>query len=150
MTTLRSLPLLLLLAVTVGAAPLKDNITIDALIVTKAELRRHMAAPENDPFRPATYADLQASSGPAQPDYLVVRFLAKVPGHYFGEAEAKIDDNRSGTKLNVVLHFNKGWVEYFIPLDGLGWANMERDGAMMKIKSGGPTVIVNWNRLESK
>ena len=150
MTTVRFLTFLLVLVGTVGAAPLKDHITIDALVVTKAELRRHMAASEDDRFRPATYADLQASSGPGQAVYLVVRFLAKTPGHDFGEAEARIDGNRNGTKLNVMLHFNKGWVEYFIPLDSLGWRSMERDGTMIKLRSGGPAVVVDWNRLESK
>jgi hypothetical protein len=146
----RHLILACVLAVTAAAAPLQDNIRIDALVVTKAELRRHMAAPEDDRLRPATYADLEASRGAAQPDYLVVRFLTSAPGHYSGEAEAKIDGNKHGTKLNVALHFNKGWVEYFIPLDGLGWRSHERVGAEIQLRAGTPGVVVIWNHLETK
>jgi len=144
------LVLVFLAATASGAAPLQDNIKIDALIVTKAELRRHLVAPEDDHFKPATYRDLEASSGAAQPDYLVVRFQTKVPGHYAGEAEARIDGNKHGFKLNVLLHFNRGWVEYFIPLDGLGWWGMERTGTSMRLKEGGPTVKVDWNSLHSE
>jgi hypothetical protein len=139
-----------LLAAVAGAASPDRNIRIDALVVTKAELRRHLAAPEGDRFRPATYAELEASRGTAQPDYLVVRFQMTTPGHYFGEAEASIDGNRNGTKLNVVLHFNPGWVEYFIPLDGLAWRSLEFVDAKPRVRRGGPVVAVGWNRLESK
>ena len=146
MNPLRYLALICILAVAAGAAPLKDNIKIEAMIVTKAELRRHMSAQEDDHFKPATYADLQASSEHAsgdskQPDYLVVRFLTVVLGHYSGEAEAKIDGSIHGTRINVVLHFNKGWVEYFIPLDGLAWS---------PFKKGSPTVSVTWNKLTTE
>lgn len=150
MRTLRYLVLACLLVTAASAAPLKHGIKIDALIVTKTELRRHMAALADDRFRPATYADLEASRGEAQPDYLVVRFLTTVPGHYSGEAEAKIDGNKHGTKFNVVLHFNQGWVEYFIPLDGPGWRSQERDGTNVRIRKGGPLVVVEWNHLDSK
>ncbi|RXK53644.1 hypothetical protein ESB00_18320 [Oleiharenicola lentus] len=143
---MKSLPRLALLFLALGsvlaASPLADNITVEALIVTKAELRRHMAAGVDDTFRPATYDELEASRGEAQPDYLVARFRLKRPGHYSGEAEARIDGARQGTKLNVVLHFNKGWVEYFIPLDGLIYGG--------RGKEGGPKVAVSWNRLETK
>jgi len=141
MRTVLYLVLASVFAITARAASFKDNITIDALIVTKAELRRHMAAPDDDRLRPATYAELGASRGAAQPDYLVVRFLTTVPGHYFGEAEARINGAKHGPKLNVLLHFNKGWVEYFIPLDGYGWSIRQE---------GGPTVIVDWNSLDAK
>ena len=133
-----------LVALTLGAvaAPLQDSIVSEALIVTKAELRRHFSAPDADPWRPATYADLVASRGPGQPDYLVVRFQLQVPGHYFGEAEAKINGAKNGTKLNVMLHFNRGWVEYFIPLDGIIYGP--------STDSGIPTVQVTWNSLKAK
>lgn len=132
---------LCLISAVASAAPLEEKIVAEGLIVTKAELRRHMAAPEGDGWRPASYSDLQMSRGEAQPDYLVVRFRSVIPGHYFGEAEAKFNGARHGTKLNVVLHFNKGWVEYFIPLDGIAWP-MQKDG--------GPSVVVTWNKLETK
>ncbi len=138
------------LAVTASAASPKEKITIDALIVTKAELRRHLAAPEDDPWRPATFADLAASRDVAQPDYLVVRFLATQRGHYWGEVETKIDGAKRGIKLDVTLHFNRGWVEYFIPLDGHGWRSVERNGTGIQPRKGGPTVTVDWNRLYSK
>jgi hypothetical protein len=123
------------------ASPLADLITAEALIVTKAELRRHMAAGDDDVYRPATYQELAASRGAAQPDYLVVRFLMKTPGHYSGEAEVRINGAKHGTKLNVMLHFNKGWVEYFIPMDGVMYGQP---------KEGSPSVMVGWNKLEAK
>lgn len=134
--------LFLVLIPIVVASPLAENITAEALIVTKAELRRHMAAADDDVFRPATYGELEASRGEAQPDYLVVRFRPKRPGHYSGEAEARIDGARHGTKLNVVLHYNKDWVEYFIPLDGVMYGGRGHEGS--------PKVAVTWNRLETK
>ncbi len=149
MKLLRYLALVLALGIVADAAPLKDKIKIDALIVTKGELRRHMAAPEDDRLRPASFSDLEASRGAGQPDYLVVRFLTSVPGHYAGEAVATIDGNKHGPKLDVTLHFNKGWVEYFIPLDGLAWRSMEKDGANVRRREGSPLVTVAWNRLES-
>jgi hypothetical protein len=124
------------------ASPLVDLITAEALIVTKAELRRHMAASDDDSFRPATYQDLAATQGAAQPDYLVVRFLTKKPGHYSGEAEARINGAKHGTKLNVMLHYNKGWVEYFIPMDSVIYGRPD--------KAGSPQVAVVWNQLETK
>lgn len=127
-----------------SAASLEANLVSEALIVTKAELRRHLSAPEDDPWRPATYADLAASRGPGQPDYLVVRFRQKVPGHYFGEAEVRINGAKHGTRLNVTLHYNKGWVEYFIPLDG-GMYGYGPDQ-----KPGGPTAAVSWHSLKAK
>ncbi|HOD47165.1 MAG TPA: hypothetical protein PKK58_07270 [Opitutaceae bacterium] len=133
--------ILCLIAATASAASLEDKIITEALIVTKAELRRHMAAPENDAWRPASYVDLAASRGDMEPDYLVVRLRTSVPGHYYGEAEAKIDGAKAGTKLNITLHYNQGWVEYFIPLDGLSWPIT---------KDGKPSVILTWNRLETK
>lgn len=136
-----SFALACLLAVPAFAGQLAENIKVEALVVTKAELRRHLAAPDNDPWRPATYNELEASRGPAQPDYLVMRFLASVPGHYYGEVEARIDGAKHGTRQNVVLHFNPGWVEYFIPLDGRAWPIR---------RPGGPTVAVNWNSLDAK
>ena len=142
MKPLRFLTLFGVLATAAVAASLKDNIRIEALIVTKAELRRHMGAPAEDQLRPATYAELEASRGPSQPDYLVVRFLTTVPGHYTGVAEAKIDRSRGGTRLNVMLHFNKGWVEYFIPLDGMVYSVFP--------KRGSPMVTVSWNTLEAE
>jgi hypothetical protein len=142
MKILPTLACLLTLALGASAAALQDNLVSEALIVTKAELRRHLAAPEDDPWRPATYADLAASRGPAQPDYLVVRFRPKVPGHYDGEAEARLNGAKHGTKLNVTLHFNPGWVEYFIPFDGVMYGPDQ--------KPGGPTVTVSWNRLQAK
>lgn len=125
-----------------GAAPLADNITAEAFVITKAELRRHMAADETDPFRPATYHELTAALGPGQPSYLVVRFLMKQPGHYSGEAEAKINGGKTGTKLNVMLHFNQGWVEYFIPMDSVMFGPSN--------KAGCPEVAVTWNSLQAK
>jgi hypothetical protein len=124
------------------AAPLEDNIASEALLVTKAELRRHLAADAGDAFRPATYAELEASRGEAQPDYLVLRFKLKKPGHYYGQVEARIDGRKQGTRQEVVLHFNRGWVEYFIPLDGGVYA--------MPGAPGGPTVAVAWNELQAK
>jgi hypothetical protein len=141
MKKLSFIALACVLAATACAASLKDNIKAEALIVTKTELRRHLSAPEDDLWRPATYANLEASRGPGQPDYLIVRFQQRKPGHYYGEAEARIDGHKRGTRLNVVLHFNQGWVEYFIPLDGRGWP-VRREG--------GPTVTVDWNSLDSK
>jgi len=140
MKPLQFLALFGVLTTAAVAASLKDNIRIEALIVTKAELRRHMGAPVEDQLRPATYAELEASRGPSQPDYLVVRFLTTVPGHYTGVAEAKIDRSRGGTKLDVLLHFNKGWVEYFIPLDSRIYSVFP--------KQGGPSVTVSWISLE--
>lgn len=130
------------LALGASAASLEDNLVSEALIVTKAELRRHLAAPESDPWRPATYADLAASRGPAQPDYLVVRFRQKVLGHYYGEAEVRINGAKHGTRLNVVLHYNGGWVEYFIPLDG-GMYGPDH-------QPGGPAASVSWINLKVK
>lgn len=135
-----------LFAFTLGASaasPLQDNLVSEALIVTKAELRRHLSTSEDDAWRPATYADLEASRGPGQPDYLVVRFQQRVLGHYYGEAEARINGSEHGTKLNVMLHFNRGWVEYFIPLDGHMY------GVFGK-QPGGPVVAVVWNSLKAK
>ncbi|HEX2860191.1 MAG TPA: hypothetical protein VHN79_01070 [Lacunisphaera sp.] len=130
------------LAPGIHAASLRENITSEAFLVTRAELRRHFAAPDDDAWRPASYADLEASRGTAQPDYLVVRFRAKVPGHYYGEAEARIDRRKHGQKIAVVLHFNPGWVEYFIPLDGGVYA--------MPATPGSPIVTVIWNELRAK
>ena len=130
------------LALGASAASLEDKLVSDALIVTKAELRRHLSAPDDDKWRPATYADLAASRGPAQPDYLVVRFQQKVLGHYYGEAEARINGAHHGTRINVVLHYNKGWVEYFIPLDAVIYGPDQ--------KPGGPAVTVVWNSLRAK
>lgn len=132
---------LCVIVATVSAASLEERIVAEAIIVTKAELRRHMAASETDAWRPASYADLEASRGDKQPDYLVVRFRSVVPGHYYGEVEAKVDGAKHGTKLKVVLHYNRGWVEYFIPLDGLSWPMR---------KEGGPVVAVTWNSLKTK
>lgn len=140
--TIRYIAAIFALVAAAAAAPLKDSIKIEAMIVTKAELRRHMSAPEEDRLRPATYADLEASRGSAQPDYLVVRFLEIRPGHFWGEAEARIDSSRGGTKLNVVLHFNRGWVEYFIPLDGGIYSTPNKEG--------GPVVSVTWNSLQAE
>lgn len=132
---------LCLIAATTSAASLEDKIVAEAIIVTKAELRRHMAASEDDAWRPASYADLEASRGDKQPDYLVVRFRSIVPAHYYGEVEAKIDGAKHGIRLDVVLHYNRGWVEYFIPLDGRSWPVR---------KDGGPSVVVTWNSLKTK
>lgn len=142
MKTISHLVLLFTLALTAGASSLSERIKVDAMIVTKAELRRHMSAQASDQLRPSSYADLEASQGAAQPDYLVVRFLELVPGHYFGEAEARIADNSNGLKLNAMLHFNKGWVEYFIPLDGLIYG--------VRGKTGSPEVSITWNSLHAK
>lgn len=143
MKTLSRLALLLLaLTSTLVANPLANNIRSEALIVTKAELRRHMAAAEDDAFRPATYRELAASLGDAQPDYLVVRFLTTRLGHYTGEAEARVNGSPNGFKINVVLHYNKGWVEYFIPLDSMSFGPPHKDGS--------PKVVVTWNKLETK
>jgi hypothetical protein len=71
-----------------------------------------------------------------------VRFRADVPGHYTGEAEVRIDGAVSGTKLNVMLHYNPGWVEYFIPWDGAVFSLPDRDGT--------PSLEVSWNRLRVK
>ncbi|MDQ5977951.1 MAG: hypothetical protein QG602_923 [Verrucomicrobiota bacterium] len=142
MKFLTTLACLFALALGASAASLEANLVSEALIVTKAELRRHLSAPEDDAWRPATYTDLEASRGPGQPDYLVVRFKQKVLGHYSGEAEARINGAPHGNKLNVMLHFNKGWVEYFVPLDGLIYGGFG--------KPGGPTVTVVWNSLHAK
>jgi hypothetical protein len=142
MKILFTLACLVALSLSEAAASLQDNLICEALIVTKAELRRHMSSSEDDQLRPATYGDLEASRGPGQPDYLVVRFRQQVPGHYFGEAEARIDGSKHGTKLNVTLHYNKGWVEYFIPLDGVMYGSPG--------KAGGPAVAVTWNNLKAK
>jgi hypothetical protein len=133
-----------LLALTIGthgASP-ENHIASEAMIVTKSELRRHMSARDDDQLKPATYADLAASRGESQPDYLVLRFRMKVPGHYFGQAEARIHGHKNGWRQDVVLHFNKGWVEYFIPLDGVMYA---ADGA-----EGGPMLSITWNSLKTK
>jgi hypothetical protein len=124
------------------ATPLEEGIISEGLIVTKAELRRHLAADANDHLKPASYAELAASRGEGQPDYLVLRFKLKVPGHYFGEVEARVDRPKNGLKQPVTLHFNQGWVEYFIPLDGWMYAMPEKPGA--------PTVAVVWNKLQAK
>jgi hypothetical protein len=152
----RLVPLFLALISTISAASLVDSIaakaravakpelhiTAEALIVTKAELRRHMAASEDDAFRPATYRELDDARGPAQPNYLVVRFRTKTPGHYSGEAEARINGAKHGTKLNVMLHYNQGWVEYFIPMDSVMYGPPNKEGS--------PKVAVIWNSLETK
>jgi len=132
----------LILPTLVPGAPLAASVKAEALIITKAELRRHLAADESDLWRPASYAELEASRGPSQPDYLVVRFLMKQPGHYSGEAEAHINGSKNGTKINVVLHFNQDWVEYFIPMDGVMYGPPG--------KTGRPEVSVVWNHLETK
>ena len=124
------------------ASSLSDRIQVEAMVVTKAELRRHMAADVNDQLQPSSYSELFASQGDSQPDYLVVRFHELIPGHYFGEAEAQVNEGPRGIKLNVVLHFNKGWVEYFIPLDGYIYG--------MPGKQGAPVVTVKWNSITSK
>jgi hypothetical protein len=142
MKIIRSLTIICLLWSTAGAAVLEERIQIEALIVTKAELRRHMGATETDALHPATYAELIASRGAAQPDYLVVRFFTSKPGHFSGEAEASIDGQKQGTKLNVVLHYNKGWVEYFVPLDGVIFSSRKKEGS--------PTVTVKWNKLNTE
>jgi hypothetical protein len=122
------------------AAGLEKNITAEAAIVTKAGLRAHVAAGDDAPLHPATYAELAAALGDSQPSYLIVRFKTTVPGHYSGEAEARRDGGINGTKLNVVLHYNKGWVEYYIPLDSVSFPQ----------KPGSPSVTVHWNKLETK
>ena len=128
----------------------QEHIEIQAMIVTKAELRRHMSAPENDHFRPATYAELAASRGAAQPDYLVVRFLTTVPGHFNGESEAFIDGSRHGYKFTSALHFNKGWVEYFFPLDGVIYADRNKHDGDPTLSGNSPNVSVNWSRLSQE
>lgn len=133
---------LLLSATSAFSAGLADQITAEGLLITKAELRRHFAAPEDDAFRPATYAELYAALGPAQPNYLVVRFHMKTQGHYYGEAEARINGAKHGTRLNVMLHFNNGWVEYFIPMDSVIFG--------LPNKEGSPSVTVVWNELKIK
>ncbi|HWA27526.1 MAG TPA: hypothetical protein VG734_17860 [Lacunisphaera sp.] len=138
-----------LFAATACFAALKDNITAEGLVVTKAELRRHLAAPDDDRWRPATFGELEAARE-AQPNYLVVRFHTAVPGHYYGEAEARIDGAKHGPRLNVVLHFNQGWVEYYIPLDGQAWRTRERKGDRPQLRTGSPLVTVEWNELNTK
>jgi hypothetical protein len=66
MKTYLCLILSCLLSAVTFAASIEANITIEAMIVTKAELRRHMAAPIDDIWRPASYADLERSRGEAQ------------------------------------------------------------------------------------
>jgi len=150
MKTLRYVALLLLLTAAVRGAGLADKIQIEALVVTRAELRRHFAAAEDDAWRPATFEDLTKSQGLAQPDYLVVRFRTSVPAHYNGEAEAKIDGGMWRTRLNVTLHYNKGWVEYFIPLDAVGWRFTERNGTSLHVRIGRPAVVVEWLSLKTE
>jgi hypothetical protein len=142
MKTLLHLTILLALTIGAHAAPLEDSLASEAMIVTKSELRRHMSAPDDDQLRQATYAELAASRGIGQPDYLVLRFRMKVPAHYFGQAEARLHGHKNGWRQDVVLHFNKGWVEYFIPLDGVMYAP---DGT-----EGGPMLSVTWNSLKAK
>lgn len=142
MKFLQYLVLSLSLMAMAGAASLENNIKSEAAIVTKAGLRAHVAAGDGAPLRPATYAELGASRGEAQPDYLIVRFKLIQPGHYSGEAEARIDGSKNGTKLNVALHFNKGWVEYYIPLDGVMYGPLASKDS--------PLVTVQWNSLQAK
>jgi len=142
MKSILHLVLLLAVALSAHGSPLADNIKVEAMIVTKAELHRHLSAGDSDRFRPATYAELAASRGAGQPDYLVMRFLELKPGHYSGEVEARIDHNANGIKQTVTLHFNKDWVDYFIPLDGFIYGVPGRPGS--------PAVSVSWNRLEAK
>jgi hypothetical protein len=156
---MKSLPCLLFVFIfmlaefAVGAVPLQENIKIEAMIVTKTELRRHMAAPEDDKFRPATYAELSSiKPNPGrseQPDYLVVRFLTTNPGHYDGEAEAMVDGGRTYRyKFSVMLHFNRGWVEYFIPVESITYFERANEKGLFFPSKNCPVVTVRWNRLQ--
>jgi len=131
-------------ALTVDASLLKDRIKIDAVLVTKAELRRHMSATENDRIIPSTRKELKSAyTDLKQPVYLVVRLFPDVPGHYTGELEINVDGYRT-TEFLVALHFTRGWVEYFIPLSGIAY---KRDPINPKSWDESPVVTAKWMRL---
>lgn len=127
-----------------------DKIKVEAVVVTKAELRRHMAAEEGDSLKPSTREELtSAYQDLKQPVYLVVRFLPDAPGHYWGEIEVQVDA-MGRAKIPVALHYTDGWVEYFIPLSGVVYA-INRDGSHIgRAKEGCPVVTTKWTKLEAK
>ncbi len=131
-----------------ASAALEDTIRVEALLVTKAELRRHMAADESDALRPSTRVELHAAYEKLQqPVYLVVRLLPDQPGHYTGELEAKIDNQYRAT-VPVALHYTKGWVEYYIPLGGISYAI--KLNSMGVLVEGSPRVATKWLTLAQK
>ncbi len=56
MKTIRYAALSLALALTACASSLSEKNKVDAMIVTKTELKRHMSAQEGDQLRPSRYA----------------------------------------------------------------------------------------------
>jgi hypothetical protein len=137
-----------LAASSADAARLEEAIKIEAVVVTKAELRRYMTAGENDSLRPSMRVELNAAYEELkQPVYLVVRFLPDRPGHYSGELEVKIDAQPRAI-IPVALHFTKGWVEYFIPLSGIVYAR-KREGPW-ELVEGSPVIATKWIKLDQK
>ncbi|MBP9913243.1 MAG: hypothetical protein KBF26_07520 [Opitutaceae bacterium] len=127
-----------------ASAALEDTIRIEALLVTKAELRRHMAADESDALRPSTRVELHAAYEKLQqPVYLVVRLLPDQPGHYTGQLEVRVDNQHRAT-VPVALHYTKGWVEYFVPLSGITYAIKLNSLGVME---GSPRVATKWLTL---
>ncbi len=120
------------------------------MIVTKAELRRHLSADAKDRFRPSTRAELAAAySDLKQPVYLVARFLPDTPGHYTGSYEVRCDGQLRAS-IPVGLHFTEGWVEYFIPLSGLVYAIDFTGPNMGRVKAGRPAVSGKWVGLSQE
>jgi len=120
------------------------NIQFEAMVVTKAEFQRHMSASVNDRLRPATYAELAALRGSAQPDYLVVRVLATGSGSWDGEGIAKIDGREPGYKFTTKTGVPKEWVEYLIPVDGAIYGDRKEAGNGPIVSENSPVVSVSW------
>lgn len=130
------------------AAPLQDRIKIEAVIVTKAELRRHLSATDDDQIIPSSRKELNSAyEDLKQPAYFVVRFLPDRPGHYTGDLEIKIDAQHRIT-LPVALHYTEGWVEYFIPLSGMLYAR--KHNSPWEFVEGSPVVAMKWIGLAQK
>ena len=137
-------------AVICRADDLSDRIRVETIIVTKAELRRHLSAEEKDRFRPSSRAELQAAyRNLKQPVYLIARFLPDTPGHYTGRYEVRCD-GQVVAEIPVALHYTEGWVEYFIPLSGMVYT-IELNGPKVgSPKEGGPSLSGKWFGLSQE
>jgi hypothetical protein len=138
------------LAVVGHADTLAEKIRVETMMVTKAELRRHFSAVENDRFRPSSRAELQAAyRNLKQPVYLIARFLPDTPGHYTGRYEVRCD-GQVVAAIPVALHYTEGWVEYVIPLSGMVYT-IELGGPKPgNPKEGSPSLSGKWVGLSQE
>lgn len=132
------------------AAPLEKRIDVEAAIITKAELRRHVNAAADDRLRLATRAELLEHLTGNKIYYLVVRVFPKQPGLFWGELEVSVE-GRKRPKLEVSAYGNGEWAEYFIPLSGWNYTMEAKPGERTKSpKEGPPEVTVRWLKLSAQ